>query len=545
MVGVAQLVELRVVIPAVVGSSPIVHPIYLHIAVVRFARIRTRNARETGVSARGVRCRSHGFETKQMQISVETTSGLERRLTIMVPSETFEQQITDKLVEARGRIRLDGFRAGKVPLKEVRRRFGQSVRAEVAGELMQSSFLQAIEEESLSPAGAPNLEVIKMDPGIDFEFSATFEVYPAIALRDSSEVEVKKPVAEIDDADIDAMVERLREQRRTFVAVDRAAQDQDRLTVDFVGRLDGEVFEGGSGEGMQFTLGGGQMIDDFDAGVRGASTDETVTFDATFPDDYRAEDLQGKTVQFEVTIKAIEESRLPELDAEFFESFGVEEEDGEAGFRSEVRANMTREMDGAVRNQLKTQVLESLDALHEVSVPEAMVGQEIQRLKAQMQQQLQSYAPDGQMPGQLPEFEDDLFRDEAAKRVKTSLIVREIIVSRNLEPDPDLVRARIEELASSYAESEQVVNYYYGNEELLRQVESAVLEEQVVDSVLDGARLEIVNSNYNDIISGAAVAPPPDPAADTAEPEVDASAESEPDADPDSKDGDTDEGNSP
>ena len=477
MVGVAQLVELRVVIPAVVGSNPIVHP----------------------------NCHSNDHATFilwPMQISVETMTGLERRLKIVVPSEVFEQQITDKLTEARGRIRLDGFRPGKVPMKEVRRRFGNGVRAEVAGDLMQSSFLQAIEEEQLAPAGSPNLEVIKMDPGIDFEFSATFEVLPTVALQDLSALRVKKPHAEITEADVDTMVAQLREQRRSFESVDRGAEDGDRVTVDFVGRIDGEIFEGGQGEAMPFVLGEGRMIPDFEAGIRGASAGETVTFDAGFPSDYPAEQLRDSTAAFEVHLTAVETSVLPELDAAFFEAFGITEDQGEQGFRDEVRSNMVRELDNAVRNQVKAQVLRELADAHEVALPETMVHSEIQALKRQMQQQMQSFNAGRQMP----EMADDLFRADAEKRVKTGLIVGEIVRDKSLTPDGALVRAHIEEMASTYAEPTQVVNYYYSNEELLTQVEQIVLEQQVIDSIIAEVDLEMVESNYNDVIAGKAIA---------------------------------------
>ena len=218
-----------------------------------------------------------------MQISIETTSGLERRLTISVPSETFEEQITDRLGQAAGQVRLPGFRPGKVPMREVRRRFGPAVRAEVAGELMQSSFVEAVQQEDLSPAGSPSLEVVKMDPGIDFEFTATFEVFPVVDVTDLSKVSVKRPEAEITDADLDEMIDRLREQRKDWRKVERGAQEGDKVTLDFVGKIDDEAFDGGSGEDMSFEVGAGQMIEDFDQGVRGLAEGDSGEFAATFP----------------------------------------------------------------------------------------------------------------------------------------------------------------------------------------------------------------------------------------------------------------------
>jgi trigger factor len=440
-----------------------------------------------------------------MQISIETTSGLERRLTISVPSETFEAQITERLGDARGRVRLPGFRPGKVPMKEVRRRYGPAVRAEVAGELMQSSFFEAVQQEDLTPAGQPSLEVVKMDPGLDFEFTATFEVFPVVELADLSKAELRRPEAEITEADVDAMVEQLRDQRKTWETVDRPAQDGDQVTLDFEGRLDGEVFEGGTAEDATFVIGAGQMIDDFDTGVRGMSSGEEGEFEASFPDDYRAENLKGKTVTFSVKVKSVAESRLPELDEEFFKSFGVEDGGMEA-FRDDVRSNMQRELDGAIRNQLKSQVMDQLAALHDLTLPNAMVAREIDALRQQMLQQFQMYGAQGMQPD-LPA---ELFQEQAERRVKVGLVVNELVSTQDLQADPERVRERIETMAEGYAEPQQVINWYYSNQEQLEQIQMAVLEDQVVDHVLDQARVETVVSNYRDVISGKALEPEAD-----------------------------------
>ena len=435
-----------------------------------------------------------------MQISIETTAGLERRLTISVPSETFEERISARLGDAASRMRLPGFRPGKVPMKEVRRRYGRAVRAEVAGELMQSSFVDAVRQEDLAPAGQPSLEVVKMEPGNDFEFTATFEVFPTVELADIGRVTVKRPEAEITESDIDDMIERLRDQRKQWQDVERPAQDGDRVTVDFEGRLDGEVFEGGKAEDAAFVLGAGQMIEDFDRGVRGLSAGETGEFEATFPEDYRAETLAGKTVTFKVEVKSVTEPRLPELDDEFFRGFGIEEGGFEA-FREDVRHNMQREMDAALRGALKSQVMDQLNALHDVQLPNALIVSEINTLRQQTMQQFQMYGAAGNQP-QLP---DELFRDQAARRVTVGLVVNEIVSRAGIEVSAEKVRKRIEEMADGYAEPQQVVNWYYSNQEQLQQVEMAVLEEQVVDHVLALAQVEVVLSSYQDVVSGKAV----------------------------------------
>jgi trigger factor len=465
-----------------------------------------------------------------MQISIETTSGLERRLTISVPSETFEEQITDRLGKAAGQVRLPGFRPGKVPMREVRRRFGPAVRAEVAGELMQSSFVEAVQQEDLAPAGSPSLEVVKMDPGIDFEFTATFEVFPNVELTDLGNVTVKRPQAEITDDDLAEMIERLREQRKEWVKVDRGAQEGDKVTLDFVGKIDDEAFDGGSGEDASFEVGAGQMIEDFDQGVRGLAAGDSGEFAATFPDDYGSEDLRGKTATFSVTIKSVEEPTVPELDDEFFKTFGVEEGGLEA-FHAEVRSNMQRELDAAVANQVKSQVMDELHRLHNVQLPQAMVSQEIQNQKQQMLQQFQMYGQGGQMPDiDLP---DDLFTEQAEKRVSVGLIVNEIVTSGELKADEERVKARIEEMAAGYADPSQVVSYYYSNPEQLQQIEMAVLEDQVVDHILEQAAVEVVSTTYQDALTGAAIAPPPE---ETAEPEQ--AADTEDSADESGSEGD-------
>jgi trigger factor len=465
-----------------------------------------------------------------MHISVETMSGLERRLTISVPSQTFEGQITERLGNAAGQVKLPGFRPGKVPMKEVRRRYGPGVRAEVAGELMQSSFVDAVRSEDLSPAGSPNLEVVKMDPGIDFEFTATFEVFPAIAVTDLGRVQVQRPEAELSEIDIDEMVERLREQRKDWQSVDRGAADGDRVTLDFSGTMGDETFEGGSGEDVSFIVGAGQMIEDFDTGVTGLAGGADGEFQATFPDDYRVEDLGGKEATFKVSITEVAESKLPELDEEFFQAFGIEEGGADA-FRADVKANMQREMDGTLNDLVKSQVMDQLNELHTVQLPKAMVGREIGVLKSQMLEQFQMYGAQSGTPPDLPELPDDMFQDQAERRVAVGLIVNQIVTEASIEPDPDKVRERVETMAEQYAEPQQVINYYNSNPEQLQQIEMAVLEDQVVGHILDKATLEILPSSYSDIIAGTALPSK----------EEDKEEDKEPDADPETSAGSGDD----
>lgn len=441
--------------------------------------------------------------TESMNVSIETLAGLERRLTIAIDSDTFEAQITNRLESARGNVKIPGFRAGKVPMREVRRRFGNAVRSEVAGEMMQSSFMSAVQQENMNPASAPKLDVVKMDPGIDFEFTATFDVFPIIELASFSKISVKRPLAEIEDADLETMIERLRDQHATQAPAVRPAQEGDQVKVDFTGELDGERVEEACGEGMSFTIGQGQMIEDFDKGVIGLGAGEESTFDAVFPDDYRAEELQGKTVQFSVKVVEVTERQLPELDDEFFQKFGIEE-GGEEAFREEVRSNMERELEGSVKNQIKQQVMDGLSNIHEFPIPNDIVHREIGVLKEQMMGQFQM--PPGQT--QSLDLPDALFQDQAEKRVKVGLIVNEVISAGELVADVEKVDAKLQELAAPYGEPEQVIEWYRSNPEQMGNIEMSVLEDQVVDHIMAAAEVEEVVASYADVISGAAIAPP-------------------------------------
>lgn len=438
-----------------------------------------------------------------MNVSIETMTGLERRLTIGVGSEEFETQITQRLQEARGRVNIPGFRAGKVPLKEVRRRYGAAVRAEVASELMQSSFMQAVQQEQMNPAGSPKLDVVKMDPGMDFEFTATFDVYPTIELADFSKISIKRPSAEIGEGDVETMIGKLQEQHTSFEVADRAAATGDQLKIDFVGTLEGERIDSACGESFTLKVGEGQMIEDFDQAILGMAAGEEKSFDATFPEDYRAEELQNKTLQFLVTVHEVSEAVVPELNDEFFEKFGVTE-GGEASFREEIKKNMQRELESSKKNQIKQQVMDGLSKIHQFLIPHDVVRREIQALKDQMLNQFQM--PQGQAP-QL-DLPDALFQDQAEQRVKVGLLVNEIIVKHEMQADAALVDAQLKIISEPYDEPDQVISWYRSNPEQMQNVEMGVLEDQVVDLILSQSTVEEVVASYADVLSGAAIADP-------------------------------------
>ncbi|MDE1461095.1 trigger factor [Spartinivicinus poritis] len=448
-----------------------------------------------------------------MQVSLETTSGLERRMTIVVPAEQVESKVMERLKETAKRVRIDGFRPGKVPLSVVKRRYGKATRHEVVGDVMQASFVEAIQQQSLNPAGMPSVEPTKMEPGEDFEFVATFEVYPAIELASLADIKVEKPVAEVTEADLDKMLENLREQNKVWKEVDRQAASGDQVTIDFVGKIDGEVFDGGSAENHELELGSGSMIPGFEEQVEGIKAGEEKTIQVTFPEDYQAEQLAGKSAEFDITAKKVAESVQPELDDELFAKFGVTE-GGLEKFREEVQKNMERELRHAIKTKVKNQAMDALLEANQVDVPKALVDGEIDRLR---EQAVQQFGGNQQIdPKNLPA---ELFKDQAEKRVKLGLLVGELVKANNIEVDEDKVRETIEDVASAYQEPEQVVNWYYGNEQQLNEVRSLVLEDQVVDTILKEAEVTEVSCGYEEAIK------PAQAKEDTAEKESEANTE--------------------
>ncbi|MCK9468509.1 MAG: trigger factor [Porticoccaceae bacterium] len=429
-----------------------------------------------------------------MQVSIETVSGLERRMTVGVPADQVENEVTARLQKAAKTVRLDGFRAGKVPFKVVRQRFGSGVRQEVVGEVVSKSFQDAISKENVRPAGQPSIDSLTDEPGKDLEFVASFEVYPEVELQDFASLSVVKPVAEVTEADVDKMIDVLRNQNATWHDVERAAADGDQVKIDYTGRKDGEEFEGGKATGSNLVLGSGQMIPGFEAGIVGMKAGDTKTINATFPEDYHAEDLKGAAVEFEITVHGVQEKQQPELDDEFFARFGVTE-GGEEKFRAEVRSNMERELRNAIKNKVKTRLMTQLLDKHEVALPKALVKEEVGALRRQM---LSQFGGGQNFDESL--LPDELFSAEAERRVALGLLVAKVIEEAGIKADADKVRAQIEEIAATYEEPEEVVRYYYGNQQLLVGVQSAVLEDQVVEHILQSAALEEQACSYEEAV---------------------------------------------
>ena len=415
-----------------------------------------------------------------MQVSVDTGEGLERRMKIDLPFEQIAAEVEKRLQKLGRSARMPGFRPGKVPMKVLRQRYGDAVHQEVFGELVESSFSEALMQESLRPAGMPRIEP-EIDPVEQrFGYTAIFEVLPQVEVASLAGRVVKSPVAEISEEDVDAMILRLRRQHATRKAVERAAATGDLLTISFVGTLDGEPFEGGSATGVKLELGSGRMIPGFEDGLIGACAGEQRTLDLVFPDPYQAEHLAGKPVRFEVTVETVEETVLPEVDATFIEAFGVADGDI-ARFRQDVRQNMEREMKQRLDARRKEAVMELLLQAHEIELPAVLVQEEIRAMKRQMLETLGSKDVD------LP---DALFDEGAKRRVSLGLLIGEIVKRQGLRPDVQRVRAAVEENASTYEHPQAVVDYFYSDPKHLASVESLVLEGQVVDWVLGQIEVE-------------------------------------------------------
>ena len=429
-----------------------------------------------------------------MQISVETTEGLERKLTIAIPVDRVDTAVNARLQEAAQTIRLNGFRQGKVPLKVVKNKFGKGVRQEVVGELMNQTYFEAIAQESLKPAGQPRIEPTSIDEGKDVEFVAVFEVYPEIELPNFAAIKAERLVAEVSENDIDEMIETLRKQRQTWVPVERAAADGDMVNIDYVGKKGGEEFQGGKAAGQNLVLGSERMIPGFENGVIGRVAGDEFTLQLKFPDEYHSEELAGAEVEFELKLNTVSEQSLPEVNEDFFKSFGVEEGGIEA-FREEVTNNMQREMKTASRNKLKTTLMDALISDMEVTIPAALMSNEINQLKHQTVQQMGG--GQGFDPQNMP---DDLFKEQAKRRVTLGLVLGEVISQQNIQADAGKVRAAVEELAATYESPEEVVKWYYSNEEQLKGIESSVLEDEVFDYIIEQAEVSDKEVSYQEVI---------------------------------------------
>lgn len=419
-------------------------------------------------------------------------------MTVSVPEERIADQVKDRLKELVRTVKIDGFRPGKVPFGVVQKRFGPRVREEVMGEVLRTSFSEALSAEELRPVGEPSIEPGNIEPGNGMSYTATFEVYPAIEIAPVEDLKIEKPVCEIGDADVTKMIETLRDQHKTWNPVERASADGDQITIDFEGKLDGEVFEGGTAENFELVLGLGQMIDGFEEGLVGKTAGAETVLELKFPENYQAQHLAGKDVQFNVTVKQVAEPVLAELNDEFFAKFGVQE-GGEEAFRKEVLENMERERERALQRQFNTAVLNTVAAANELPLPQALVAAEIQRMQ---QQALQSMMQRGAPPENFdPAAMADMFQEPAKKRVKLGLLMAEMIKTAGITADPAKVRETIESMAASYEDSAAVMKWYYEEPQRLQEIEAMCLEDEAVNWIVERAQVSEVPISFDDLMN--------------------------------------------
>jgi trigger factor len=416
-------------------------------------------------------------------VSVESTEGLERRMKVEVPAERVESEIDKRLKEMSGRAKIKGFRPGKAPLKVLRQQFGAQVREDVLSEFVRSSWVEAITEQKLRPVGNPRIETHNASKDAGLSFTAVFEVLPEIELKGHEGIAIEQPTAEIAAADVDEMIEKLRGQRGHWHTVERAADTGDRVTIDFAGTIDGEPFNGGDGNGVQVLLGEGRMLKQFEDGLKGVSAGEERSIEVEFPADYGSEQVAGKTAQFKVTARKVEEPHLPEVDEEFCRSFGVEE-GGVERLRAEVEENMREELRQRVREIVKRQLLDKLVAANQFDIPTVLVEQEIESLRQDMARRMNPNAKPGEA-SELPPREP--FEAPARFRVSLGMLIGEIVRNHEIRVDPARLEQRLQEIGEGYGDAEAVKKIYRGNPDLMSQLETSVLEEQVVEWLLERA----------------------------------------------------------
>ncbi len=426
--------------------------------------------------------------------TIETTQGLERRVSITIPADSVKSAVREELKRVAKNARVDGFRKGKVPPHIIEQRFGASVRNDVLNDLLPRHFFDLMFQEKVNLAGRPTFAVDSYEEGKDLQFTATFEVYPEVKLQGLENIKVEKPTVEITEADIDKMVNVLRKQQATWTETQDAAKAEDRVTLDFSGSIDGEEFEGGKASDFVLLMGQGRMIPGFEDGIVGHKAGDQFDINVTFPAEYHSENLKGKAAKFAVTLKKVEVMVLPELTDEFVSKFGPNSKTV-ADLRVEIKKNMERELKNALVSRVKNQVIDGLIEQNPLDVPAAAIEQEIEVLRNQAAQR---FGGNAQQAAQLPR---ELFEEQAKRRVQVGLLFSEVIASNELKADEARVKAMIEDIASAYEQPAEVIEYYNKNKELMNNIRNVVLEEQAVDAVLAKAQVTEKASSFDEIMN--------------------------------------------
>ncbi|MFB2538011.1 MULTISPECIES: trigger factor [unclassified Acinetobacter] len=433
-------------------------------------------------------------------VAVETVSENTRRLTVTVPNSRVNDQFEARIKRTAKTIKINGFRPGKVPVDVVRRDYGAGIYQEVVNDVLRDTVFEALQQEKINAVSMPNIEKVESKED-SLVYEATVDVYPEVEVKSFADLEIERKSAEVKDADVDTMLENLQKQRQTWVETKGMAKNDMQVTFDFEGSIDGEKFDGGSAEDFTLVLGSNRMIAGFEDGIVGMKKGEEKVIDVTFPEDYSAENLAGKVAQFKINVKKVEKPELPAIDAEFLKVFGISEEEGVEKLKADVRKNMEREVKNGLRNQVKAAAFDALVAANDIQIPEAMLKQEIDNQRQRMVQQFtQQFGAQGAKAFDSSVLPDELFKEQAEKSVKLGVLVSKVLEDAKLEVDQERVKAYIEEMASSYEDASEVVEYFSNDKQQRAQIEAVVLEDQVVDHILSQAKVTDSKVTYQELL---------------------------------------------
>lgn len=428
-----------------------------------------------------------------MQVSVEKTSELSRKMTVCVPEEVVQEKMAARLKSLAREVKIDGFRPGKVPQHVIKKMYGERVRGEIAGDLIQATYYEALKEQDLKPAGYPHIQ--PEDEAEGFKYIAEFEVYPEISLEGVEQIEVSKPVATVQDVDVDSMIEKLRAQKKSWSVVTRASQENDLVTISFSGTSEGENFTDGKVENYPVEIGAKQMIPGFEENLIGLAAGANKAFEVTFPEEYGNEKLTGKVAEFEVEVISVEEPILPEIDDAFIKAYGIE--GSVEAFREDIKSNLEGELEQALHAKLKNAVMDALYEKIQILVPNALVDQEVESM-------MKPYIENAKRQKMKPEdvkLPRDLFEERAKRRVALGLILGEIIDKNNIKLDDNKVRSTIEDMAKSYERPSDVIAWYYSDESRLNDVRQMVLENQTINWLVAQAKVSDEAISFSDAMS--------------------------------------------
>lgn len=433
-----------------------------------------------------------------MQVSVETLNGLERKVTVSVPSEKLEEEVSLRLRNLAQKVKIDGFRPGKVPFNVVVKKFSDGVRQEVARDLVQSTLYEALQAEKLVPAGRPMVEPDLVEQGKDFRYSAQFEVFPQFEVQELAKEKVELVKAAVTDADVNHMIEKLREQNKEWQEVSRAVAKGDKVTIDFEGFVGGEAFEGGKAEGYDVVVGSGSMIPGFEEGIIGATLDNPFEISVTFPEDYGHKDLAGKETTFKITVKAVKEGKLPELDDAFAEKFNISE-GGVDALREDIKGNMTRELERRVGAMNREAIFDKLLEKNSFDLPLALIDEEIEHLKHEMYHRV--FGHEHHANEKIPDFPRELFEEQAKRRVHLGLLLSEYVKKHEIVVDKNRVDAMIEKFASAYESPDELRAWYQESKERVAEIEALVMEEMVSEKIVEDATVSEKKKDYDAIMN--------------------------------------------